>query len=37
MFFNPDKCHFIVPGDQNYTCVLTCNGKTKEYTKNKKF
>ena len=33
MVLNPDKCHFMVLGDSNCTCNLTCNGATIERSK----
>ena len=36
MALNPDKCHFMVLGDSNCTCNLTCNGTTIEISKEAK-
>ena len=37
MVLIPDKCHFRVPGDSNFTCNFTCNGTTIESSKEEKF
>ena len=33
MVLNPDKCHFMVLGNPNYNCSLTCDGTTVECRK----
>ena len=36
MVLNPDKSHFMVLGDSNFTCSFTCNRTTIETSKEEK-